>query len=193
MIKIGLTGGIGTGKTMVSDVFSAMGIPVFFADTEAKKAYTDVDILEKIKVLFGERVFDSHGINFIKLSNLIFSNKIDLKKLNDIIHPFVMVKFEKWIAQNNAAPFAIMESAILFETGYNVMFDKIIAVTAPIDICIERVIKRDGIDRDIVLKRMLNQFSNEIKVERSDYAVQNNNKELLTPQILSIYYKLLGL
>jgi dephospho-CoA kinase len=193
MIKIGLTGGIGTGKTIVAGIFSEIGIPVFFADQEAKKAYLDVEVLQKIKMLFGESIFDNQSINFIKLSNLIFSNKIELEKLNDIIHPFVLQKFETWIEDNNSTPYVIMESAILFETGYYAMFDKMIAVSAPQELCIERVMKRDGIDRDMVLKRMSNQFSNEVKVERSDYIINNNNSELLTPQVLSIHNSLLSL
>jgi dephospho-CoA kinase len=187
MIKIGLTGGIGTGKTMVAEIFAALGIQVFFADQEAKKAYSDPEVLKKIRKLFGENVFDDHGLNFIKLSNLIFSNKIELEKLNNIIHPYVLARFEKWIGENQAAPYVIMESAILFETGYNTMFEKMIAVTAPQKLCIERVMKRDDIDRDMVLKRIANQFPNESKVERSDYSILNNNIELLTPQVLLIH------
>jgi dephospho-CoA kinase len=193
MIKIGLTGGIGTGKTMVAAIFSALGIPVFFADQEAKKAYSDVQVLEKIKFLFGETVFDNQSINFIKLSNLIFSNKIELEKLNAIIHPFVLLRFENWIKENNSAPYVIMESAILFETGYNSMFDKIIAVSAPEEVCIERVMNRDGIERDMVLKRMSNQFSNEAKVKRADFSIQNIDNKLLTPLVVSIHNTLLKL
>jgi dephospho-CoA kinase len=191
MIKIGLTGGIGTGKTFVAGVFSALGIPVFFADQEAKKAYLDIDVLERIKVLFGEIVFDNNGINFIKISNLIFSNKIALEKLNEIIHPFVLNKFEKWLQENNTALYIIMESAILFETGFDSIFDKNIAVTAPKEVCIERVMKRDGIERDMVLKRMSNQFSNETIVTRSDFTIQNTDDGLLLLQVLKIHNTLL--
>jgi dephospho-CoA kinase len=192
MIKIGLTGGIGTGKTMVAGIFSALGIPVFYADQEAKKAYSDLQVLEKIKLLFGETIFDNQSINFIKLSNLIFSNKIELEKLNAIIHPYVLQKFENWMEDNHSAPYVIMESAILFETGYNPMFDKIIAVIAPEEVCIERVMKRDGIERDMVLKRMSNQFSNETKVKRSDFSIQNIDGKILTSEVVSIHKALLA-
>jgi dephospho-CoA kinase len=187
MIKVGLTGGIGTGKTVVAEIFAALGIPIFFADQEAKKAYTDEEILKKIRQLFGESVFDDHGLNFIKLSNHIFSHKIELEKLNNIIHPYVLARFEKWIGENLGAPYVMMESAILFETGYNSMFEKMITVTAPLELCIERVMKRDGIDRDMVLKRILNQFPNESKVEKSDYSILNDNLELLSPQVIKIH------
>lgn len=187
MIKVGLTGGIGTGKTVVAEIFAALGIPVFYADQEAKKTYRDEEILKKIRQLFGESVFDDHGLNFIKLSNHIFSSKIELEKLNNIIHPYVLARFEKWIGESPAAPYVIMESAILFETGYNSMFEKMITVTAPQELCIERVMKRDGIDRDMVLKRISNQFPNKIKVERSDYSILNDNLKLLTPQVIRIH------
>ena len=193
MIKIGLTGGIGTGKSVVAGIFSGMGIPIFFADQEAKKAYSDLEVLQKIKVLFGESIFDNQNVNFIKLSNLIFSNKIELEKLNDIIHPFVLQKFENWITENSSAPYVIMESAILYETGYDTMFDKMIAVTAPTELCIERVMQRDGIDRDMVLKRMSNQFPNETKVDRADYCIQNNSLELIAPQVADIHKSILSL
>ncbi|MEI6853512.1 MAG: dephospho-CoA kinase [Bacteroidota bacterium] len=193
MIKIGLTGGIGTGKSVVAGIFSGMGIPIFFADQEAKKAYSDLEVLQKIKVLFGESIFDNQSVNFIKLSNLIFSNKIELEKLNDIIHPFVLQKFENWITENSSAPYVIMESAILYETGYDTMFDKMIAVTAPTELCIERVMQRDGIDRDMVLKRMSNQFPNETKVDRADFCVQNNSQELIAPQVADIHKSILSL
>ncbi len=193
MIKIGLTGGIGTGKSVIAEIFTSLGIPVFYADQEAKKAYRDPDVLKKIKALFGEIVFDHQQVNFIKLSNLIFSEKIKLEKLNNIIHPLVFNKFKQWISWNNAAPYVIMESAILFETGYDSLFEKIIVVTAPAELCIERVMKRDSIDRDMVLKRMSNQFPNEVKAERSDFCIQNNNIDILTPQVLSIHKKLISL
>jgi dephospho-CoA kinase len=193
MIKIGLTGGIGTGKSVVAGIFSGMGIPIFFADQDAKKAYSDPEVLQKIKVLFGESIFDNQSVNFIKLSNLIFSNKIELEKLNDIIHPYVLQKFENWIMENSSAPYVIMESAILYETGYDTMFDKMIAVTAPKELCIERVMQRDGIDRDMVLKRMSNQFPNETKVDRADYCIQNNSLELLAPQVAGIHKSILSL
>jgi dephospho-CoA kinase len=187
MMKIGLTGGIGTGKTIVAGIFNALGIPVFFADQEAKKAYADEEVLGKIRQLFGENVFDDHGINFLKLSNHIFSSQVELEKLNNIIHPYVLNRFEKWTGENPATPYVIMESAILFETGYDFMFEKMITVTAPRELCIERVMKRDGSDRDMVLKRISNQFPNESKVERSDYSILNDNIELLTPQVLRIH------
>ena len=193
MIKIGLTGGIGVGKTKVAEIFSALGIPVFYADLEAKKAYTNKAVFEKIKNSFGNSVFENESINFIKLSNLIFSNKIDLEKLNAIIHPFVLHNFEKWVIENNNTSYIIMESAILFETSLDSMFDKLITVIAPKEVCIDRVMKRDGVSRDMVIKRMSNQISNEIKVKKSDYSIQNTDDHLLIPQVLHIHKALLNL
>jgi dephospho-CoA kinase len=187
MKKVGLTGGIGTGKTVVAGIFNALGIPVFNADQEAKKAYLDTKVLEKIRKLFGDIVFSNYDLNFIKLSNFVFTNKNELEKLNKIIHPYVMNLFEIWIGENHDAPYIILESAILFETGYHSMFEKIITVTAPQELCIERVMKRDGIDRNMVMKRISNQFPNETKVERSDYSILNDNNELLTSQVVKIH------
>lgn len=191
MIKVGLTGGIGTGKSMIAEVFINLGIPVFFADTEAKSDYKDLDILKKIRNVFGDEPFDDNRINFIKLAQLVFSSKPALEKLNEIIHPYVMNKFELWQQENRQAPYVIMESAILYETGFNEDFDKIIVVSASVETCIQRVMARDCISREQVLKRMENQLPDDFKCKNADYIIENNGDTMLAPQALAIHENLL--
>ena len=192
MLKVGLTGGIGTGKTFVAEIFSTLGVPVFFADREAKKAYQDEEIVQKIIKTFGESILGEEGIDFIKLSSLVFSDKLLLEKLNHIIHPFAIDAFENWLKGHTEAVYVIMESAILFESGYNTLFQKIITVVAPEELCIERVITRDKVSRNRVLERMSFQIPNDLKAGRSDFIIYNNNSEMIMPQINKIHSTLQG-
>lgn len=193
MIKVGLTGGIGSGKSFVAEIFSALGVPIFYADAEAKRAYSNPEILEQIKILFGNLVFDEQNINITKLTNHIFSNKLALDKLNNIIHPYVLARFDKWIKEYIGAAYIIMESAILYETGYDSIFDKIIVVDAPREVCIERVMIRDNIDRDMVLNRMSNQFSNIIKSKKTDFIIYNNSTDIISQQVINLNNLLLAM
>ncbi len=191
MIRVGLTGGIGTGKTVVARIFSELQVPVYFADTEAKKAYLDAAILQKARQLFGDEVFDDNILNYKNLARIVFNDKKKLSELNSLIHPFIISDFEKWAIGQKNAPYIIMEAAILFETSLHVLFDKIIAVTAPEELCIARVMKRDGISRGEVIRRLDNQLQNDIKVRQSDYIIINDGTRLLLPQVLGIHKKML--
>jgi dephospho-CoA kinase len=191
MMRVGLTGGIGTGKSLVADIFINLGIPVFFADTEAKSAYKDANVLEQIRNIFGNEPFDENRVNFIKLAQIVFSSKPSLEKLNQIIHPYVMRKFEDWQRENIHADYVIMESAILYETGFDEDFDKMIVVSAPMATCMQRVISRDGISREQVLKRMENQLPDDFKCKNADYIIQNDGDTLVAPQVIAIHDSLL--
>jgi len=193
MIKVGLTGGIGTGKTMVSRIFSELQIPVFYGDTEAKKAYADAAVLEKVRNSFGEEVFENGAVSYKKLAQIVFNDRAKLEELNSIIHPFLFSNFKQWMNEQKNAPYVIMEAAILYETSFHQLFDKIITVSAPEKLCIERVTKRDGTSREEVIKRMQHQFSDKIKTGKADFVIINDGVSLLLPQVLDVHRKLLQL
>ncbi|MEI6123640.1 MAG: dephospho-CoA kinase [Bacteroidota bacterium] len=187
MLKVGLTGGIGSGKSLISRVFSEWGVPVFLSDQEAKKVYLDTTISQQVKNLFGEVIFDHDLLNFKKLAKIVFSDKIALQKLDSIVHPFTMNLYNKWVASKCNEPYTIMESAIIFEAHIQHYFDKIIVVETPIEICIERVMARDSISRDTVLERMQFQNQSSKKTNNSDFTIINDNKLLILPQVLKIH------
>jgi dephospho-CoA kinase len=170
---IGLTGGIGSGKTTVANYFKSYGIPVYIADDEARKIMQSVDIMEAIKDLFGADVFENETLNREKLAKIVFNNPESLEKLNGIVHPAVKKHFEQWLLQNLEAPYVIYEAAILFESGRYKDCDIIITVTAPIESRIQRVIKRDNTTRELVLKRINAQWTDEKRISKSDFVIEN--------------------
>lgn len=174
---IGLTGGIGSGKTTIAKYFQSFGIPVYIADEEAKKVMQSVEILKTIKKEFGSAVFDTHVLNREKLAQIVFNDPLKLEKLNTIVHPAVKKHFEEWLLQQTKAPFIIYEAAILFESGRHKDCDLIITVTAPIESRIERVMARDKTTRDLVLKRINSQWTDKQRIERSDFVIQNSSFE----------------
>lgn len=191
MIKVGITGGIGTGKSMVCNIFSKLGIPVYVADTEAKILMnTNSAIKQQLLALFGKDIYNENDVlDRKKLSEIIFNDKIALAKVNAIVHPIVRKHFNKWADLQQSA-YVIQEAAILFESGQNAYFDKIILVTAPYEIKIERVMKRDNISREKVIERMNNQLTDEEKIPKSDFIINNDNKSMVLPQVLEIHKKL---
>ncbi len=191
MIKVGLTGGIGSGKSYVAKIFSALNIPVYNSDLEAKKLYLRQDVRESIIANFGKSIYLPTGnIDKIRLAKIIFNDKKALNKINSIIHPLVKEHFNQWIEEQQHAPYIIKEAAILFESGAYKDMHKIIAVTAPLELRIERVIKRDHTDREIILKKISNQLSDKELIKKSDFNIINDKKALL-PQVLKIHKTLL--
>ncbi len=191
MLKVALTGNMGSGKTVVCRFFEMLDIPVFYADIEARKLYSNNEILHKVKALFGEDIFISDGsINKKKLASKVFSNKKKLKELNNILHPEVHKMFDQWAKENVGKPYCIQEAAIIFETGGYKRFDKTILVHAPEEILIERVMKRDAISRREVLDRLKNQMNQEKLKDLASYLLPNDNSILLIPRILEIHSKL---
>lgn len=170
---IGLTGGIGSGKTTVANYLIAKNIPVYIADDEAKKITNSKKITSKIRELFGAEVIENNIVNRAALAAIVFSDKEKLAQLNSLIHPEVKKHFKKWLKNKQDYPFVIKESAILFESGSYVDCDSIILVTAPIEIRIERTMKRDNSTRESVLQRINNQMNEKEKMLKSDYLIQN--------------------
>ncbi|WP_421919926.1 dephospho-CoA kinase [Marinifilum sp.] len=191
MLKIGLTGGIGTGKSMVAEVFKLLQIPVYVSDMEAKHLMVQSnEIRNQLIEKFGTEVYHHDlSLNRKYLSGLIFNNPHALQDVNAIVHPVVRKHFQEW-SEKQQSPFVIQESAILFDTGLYKNFDKIICVTADEEIRIQRVMKRDGMDAKAVKGRMKNQLSESDKIEKSDFVIYNNS-ELILPQIMKIHDELL--
>ena len=170
---IGLTGGIGSGKTTVANYFKSFGIPIYIADDEARKIMKSADIIEAIKNSFGDAIFENEILNRDKLAKIVFNNPKKLEKLNNIVHPAVKNHFEQWLMQNQSAPYVIYEAAILFESGRYKDCDLIVTVVAPMESRIERVIKRDNSTRELVLKRINAQWTDEERILKSDFIIEN--------------------
>jgi len=193
MIKLGLTGGIGSGKSFVATIFSTLGIPVYDSDKEAKKLYFQDNVKLLMINEFGEDVYLASGeIDKPFLSRLIFHDKKALEKVNQIIHPRVKEHFLIWLNEHSASPYVIKETAILFESGAYKQTDKVIAVVAPEELRVQRVMHRDGIDEALVNKKIANQMQQSELMERSDFVVVNDEKQPLLAQIIKIHNYLLG-
>lgn len=192
MIKVAVTGGIGSGKSVVCKIFEKIGIPVFNADFEAKKLInTSRTIHDKLVSLFGAAIYQSNGdIHRKKMADLIFNDNFALQKVNEIVHPEVRKRFTEWAEEQNS-PYIIQEAAIIFESKQTQSFDKIITVTAPLELKIERVIKRDQVSKEEVYKRMQSQLPDEIKIAKSDFVIMNDEVEMIIPQIIEIHKKLI--
>lgn len=170
---IGLTGGIGSGKTTIANHFMAAGIPVYIADDEARQIMQSATIIDEIQKTFGKAIFENGILNRQKLAEIVFNDPDKLKLLNGIIHPAVKKHFENWISIHDKTPFVIYEAAILFESGNYKNCDKIITVTAPLETRIQRVIQRDNATRENVLKRMDAQWDDNQRITKSDFVVVN--------------------
>ena len=184
---IGLTGGIGSGKSTVAKVFKELGIPVYDSDTEAKKLInTSNNVISKMKQNFGDNIYLKNNIlNKKKLSQLIFNDKKLLNIVNTIVHPAVKEDFNTW-AKKQTSNYIIKEAAILFESGAYKDTDLIITVTAPEELRIQRVCKRDNKPAEKIKEIINNQISESEKINRSDYVIYNDEEQLILPQILKI-------
>lgn len=170
---IGLTGGIGSGKTTIANYLASLGIPVYIADDAGKKVMQTQEILEAIKEVFGTAIFDENQLNRVKLAGIVFDNPDQLKALNAIVHPAVRKDYNEWLSQHQKDPIVVYESAILFESGSYKEFDYILTITAPLETRIERVLKRETISRDQVLNRINSQWTDEQRISKSDFVVVN--------------------
>ncbi|WP_298223004.1 dephospho-CoA kinase [Flavobacterium sp.] len=187
---IGLTGGIGSGKTTIAQYFKSLGIPVYIADDEAKKMLDVPTIQKEIKETFGEVVFENGAISRPKLASVVFENPEKLKVLNGIIHPAVKEHFKDWFVQHSNNPIVIREAAILFESGSYLDCDKIITVVAPLETRIQRVLSRDKTTREAVLNRIKNQWTDEMRIAKSDFVIENNDLSNAKEQVDKILKKL---
>ncbi len=186
MIKVGVTGGIGSGKTVVTTILEVMGMPVYVADEQSKQlSDTSPVIKEKLISLFGPGIYTPKGLNRGLLASYIFNSADYLAKVNQIIHPEVNRHFLNWTKQQ-PGDICIIESAILFESGFDRIVDFSLMVYAPVELRIERACKRDGAIREDIQKRINSQLSDEAKKEQSSFVVLNDNTQPLIPQIQEI-------
>ena len=183
---IGLTGGIGSGKTTIANEFLSLGVPVYIADDEARKLMQSPEVINAIRAVFGSAVFEKDVLNREKLAEIVFSNPEKLEQLNAIVHPAVKKHFDEWLLNHKDAPFVIYEAAILFESGGYKKCDLIISVTAPLQTRIQRVIDRDNTTREQVLKRINMQWNDEKRISKSDFIIKNTNIEETKSEIVKI-------
>ncbi|KFF04436.1 dephospho-CoA kinase [Flavobacterium reichenbachii] len=183
---IGLTGGIGSGKTTIAKYFNEMGIPIYIADDEARKIMQDKNVLNEIKTTFGESVFENNILSRPKLAEIVFEHKDKLSALNGIVHPAVKKDFESWLATKKEYEYVIYEAAILFESGRYKDCDLIITVTAPEEVRIERVLKRDNTTREQVLSRMAMQWNDEKRISLSNFIINNDNLKIAKQEVVKI-------
>ncbi|MFC6877957.1 dephospho-CoA kinase [Flavobacterium myungsuense] len=187
---IGLTGGIGSGKTTIAKYFAEKGIPVYIADDEARKITESPDILQSIRTVFGDEVFNNEKLDRVKVSQIVFNDTNKLKQLNEIIHPAVKKHFKNWVLHHSNFDFIVYETAILFESGSYKQCDAVISVIAPIETRINRVMIRDSVSREEVLNRIKNQLSDEDLIKKSDFIVENNTLEEAKRQVNKILKKI---
>lgn len=193
MLRIGLTGGIGSGKTTVARIFETLGIPVYYADDAAKRLMNDDPELKKALIdLFGESCYKDGTLNKAYLASLVFQDSEKREQLNQIVHPATIADANVWLSQQHAA-YALREAALLFESGAAEGLDYVIGVSAPVHVRIKRVMQRDNLSQEDVIKRMDTQLQDTIKLKLCDFVIVNDERVGLLPQVLSLHEKLMQL
>ena len=193
MLKIGLTGGIGSGKTVVAQIFEVLGIPVFYADTEAKQIMEqDEQLINSIKETFGPSTYIDGRLNRPFLANIVFNDAFKLEQLNALVHPATIKAANNWMAKQSA-PYVIKEAALMFESGSAANLDYIIGVYAPPTVRLKRAMDRDKLSREEVLARMNKQVDDVIKMRLCDFVLTNDEQQLLIPQVIRLHEKFLAL
>jgi len=192
MKVIGLTGGIGSGKSTVSRLFDMMGIPVYIADTESKRLTESSPLIrEKLTERFGTDLYAEGKLNKVLLASFIFENEANRNYVNSVIHPVVRMDFDRWKAQQVNSSVVVIEAAILFETGLAETLDVTVAVAAPEELRIRRVEHREGWSRESIVARIRSQLPEEEKIRRSDYVIYNDDKQAIMLQVEKILTKIL--
>jgi dephospho-CoA kinase len=195
MLKIGITGGIGSGKTTVCKVFETLGIPVFYADIVAKQIMVvDPILIAGVKEAFGQASYQNDGsLNNKHIANIVFADPKELAKLNDLVHPAVFRAFETWVTNvPDDVPYILKEAALLFESGSYKMCDQSMLVIAPHQLKLDRVIARDSVTADQVTARMDKQFSDEQKLKLADFILYNNESQSVITQVMELHERFLN-
>lgn len=193
MLQIGITGGIGSGKSTVARIFEILGIPVYYADTAAKRLMNEDPELRTLLIRhFGEKTFEKGSLNRDYLSAIVFNNKEKLELLNSLVHPVTIRDAGEWMQKQTAA-YTLKEAALIFESGAQEHLDYVIGVSSPVNLRIHRAMKRDNISRAEVTARMARQIHEPIKMRLCNFIITNDEQQLLTPQVLLLHAKLLEL
>lgn len=193
MLKIGLTGGIGSGKTTIAKMFEVLGIPVYYADAASKRLYdSDPELKQAIRDNFGNDIYENEKINRGKLAAIVFNNPGRLALLNSLVHPPTIRDAEKWM-QNQQGKYLIKEAALIFESGSAASLDYVIGVNAPKSLRIKRVMEREGVSREEVISRMDRQIEEDIKMKLCDFIIQNDEQQLVIPQVLELHQKFINM
>lgn len=191
MIKLGITGGIGSGKSAVSEIFTLCGVPVYIADTESKRLVSTSPLIRKKLITFlGEDLYKGDVLDKALLASHIFNDKEKLEKVNAIIHPEVEKDYEQWLEKNKHHKIVAQEAAILFESGFNKLMDKVVMVYTPLDMRIQRTMARDNVSYEKVLERIQNQMPDEEKVKLSDFVIVNDGAGSLIEQVQNVIQQL---
>lgn len=191
MLTVGLTGGIGSGKTVVANIFKVLGIPVFDADAAAKQIMeSDALLMSQIRNTFGEATYTGNKLNRKILADKVFNDPFQLEKLNALVHPAAIKAGLDW-AENQTAPYAIKEAALMFEAGSAFNLRYVIGVSAPKSLRIKRVMDRSNMTREEVLSRMSRQVDDNIKMRLCDFVIVNDEQQMILPQVLLIHEQLL--
>lgn len=192
-LRIGLTGGIGSGKSTVARIFEVLGIPVYYADLEAKRMMNEDELLkEQIKELFGKEAYKDEQLNNKYLAQIVFNNRQKLDLLNSLVHPATIRDSERWMKQQ-ITPYAIKEAALIFESHSQEYLDYVIGVSAPEPLRIHRTMQRDEVTREAVLARMGKQIQEVIKMRLCDFIIYNDEQQLVIPQVTALHEKLVKL
>lgn len=193
MKRIGLTGNIGTGKSTVARVFEILGVPVYRADKEARRILASGKVTQQIEILFGKNVLNAQNeVDRMALAAIVFNDQDKLAVLNNLIHPLVEEDFSQWCILNRERNYILHEAAILFESGFDRLFDANILVTAPEELCIARVMARDSVSREMVIERIQHQWSQDRKQKLAQYIVINDEISMVVPQVLAIHREILS-
>lgn len=193
MLKVGITGGIGSGKTTVSKIFELLGVPVYYADAASKELYhTDKQLMSDVKQHFGKDIYRDEKLDKAKLSEIVFGDPEKLRLLNSLVHPPTIKHASQWMEKQNS-PYIIKEAALLFEAGSAAALDYVIGVYAPQALRIKRVMGRDASARDEVLNRIQRQIDERIKMKLCDFVITNDEQHAVIPQVLQLHEKLLAL
>jgi len=194
MLKVGITGGMGSGKSTVCNILKNLGVPVFSSDDVGKMLLNNDDYLKsQIKKKFDSDMYTSSGtIDRERMARLVFNNPDELKKLNELVHPRVKAEFDSWCKKNEKKPYVVKEAAILFETDHHKELDKMVTVFCPKEERIRRIIKRDEVTKESVEKRMLHQYSDAERNALADFIIMNDGNEELLPQVKELHELLLN-
>jgi len=193
MLKVGLTGGIGSGKSTVAKIFEVLGVPVYYADDAAKHIMnTDAELREKIISTFGARSYVNNELNRPYIASIVFENTEKLALLNSLTHPATIRDAERWM-QQQTSPYVIKEAALIFESGSAENLDYVIGVFSPLPLRIKRIMERDNVTRDEVMKRMSRQIDEDIKMRLCDKVIVNDEQQLVITQVLALHQQLLSM